>query len=357
MSSLPALSFGALLKRYRRAAGLTQEALAERAGISTDTISALERGVNLSPRSDTIDQLAEALFLAPAERARLHQVARGLLPLREPAAVPLRAPAADVSLPPLVGREQELTRLARHLAGDGPPLLLLAGEPGIGKSRLLAEAARQGSAQGWRVLEGGCHRKSGQEPFTPLLSALADSLRQASPTALRSHLEGCAWLVRLLPELAETRLVPAPSWTLPPEQERRLLFAAVARYLTNVAGPRGTLLVLDDLQWAGADALELLASLLRTVGEPPLWVVGAYRNTEVHPPDPLGILLADLGVAGLAGELRLGPLAPAEASTLLQSLLDGHEEAVEALREQLVARTGGVPYFLVSCAQALRAAD
>ncbi len=77
MSSLPAPSVGTLLKRYRRAAGLTQEALAEQAGISADTISELERGVNLRPRTDTIELLADALGLAPAERARLHQVARG----------------------------------------------------------------------------------------------------------------------------------------------------------------------------------------------------------------------------------------------------------------------------------------
>ncbi len=354
MSSLPAPTIGTLLKRYRRAAGLTQEALAECALISADTISDLERGVNLSPRSDTIDQLADALTLAPAQRAQLHAAARGLLLPGEPAVVPLRLPAASTSLPPLVGREQELKRLAWHLAGEGPPLLLLAGEPGIGKSRLLDEVRHQASQVGWSVLHGGCHRKSGQEPFTPLLSALAGSLRHTSPAALRTRLEGCGWLVRLLPELAEIRLVPAPSWSLPPEQERRLMFAAVARYLANVAGPAGTLLVLDDLQWAGADALDLLASLLRAPGEPPLRVVGAYRSTEVRPPDPLGVLLADLGAAGLAEEARLGPLAPEEASALLQSMLAARANADAALRAHLLRRTGGVPYFLVSCAEALR---
>jgi tetratricopeptide (TPR) repeat protein/transcriptional regulator with XRE-family HTH domain len=354
MSSLPAHNVGSLLKRYRRASGLTQEALAERAGISADTISELERGVNLRPRQDTLDRLADALLLAPTERAHLQAAARGLLPPGEPAVAPLRLPATSVSLPPLVGREQELTRLARHLAGEGPPLLLLAGEPGIGKSRLLDEVRHQASQMGWSVLEGGCHRKSGQEPFAPLLRALAGSLRQAAPAALRAHLEGCAWLVRLLPELAETRLVPAPSWSLPAEQERRLMFAAVVRYLANVAGPQGTLLVLDDLQWAGADALDLLETLLRTPEEPPLRVVGAYRSTEMRPSDPLGVLLADLGTAGLAEEVRLGPLTPEEAGALLQSLLAARVKADAALCEQLRSRTGGVPYFLVSCADALR---
>jgi predicted ATPase/DNA-binding XRE family transcriptional regulator len=355
MSSLPAPTVGTLLKRYRRAAGLTQEALAERTQISVDTISALERSVHLSPRSDTLDRLADALALAPAQRAQLHAAARGLLPPGEPAVGPLHLAAVNASQPPLVGREQELARLVRHLAGEGPPLLLLAGEPGIGKSRLLDEVRYQAAQVGWRVLEGGCHRKSGQEPFTPLLTALEGSLRQAAPAAPRTHLEGCAWLVQLLPELAETRLVPAPSWTLPPEQERRLMFTAVARYLANITGPAGTLLVLDDLQWAGADALDLLVSLLRTPGEQPLRAVGAYRSTEVRTSDPLGVLLADLGAAGLAQEVRLGPLVSEEANALLQRVLEGTPGADHTLRLQLIERAGGVPYFLVSCAEALRA--
>src|SRR5215470_13162744 len=114
MSSLPAPTIGTLLKRYRRAAGLTQEALAERALISADTISTLERGANLRPRQDTLDRLADALALSPAQRAHLQATARGLLPPGEPAVVPLRTPAAGTAPPPLVGRGQELARLERH---------------------------------------------------------------------------------------------------------------------------------------------------------------------------------------------------------------------------------------------------
>src|SRR5205807_601937 len=80
---------------------------------------------------------------------------------------------------------------------------------------------------------------------------------------------------------------PLPAWTLPPEQERRLLDKAVGRLLANVAGPAGTLLLLDDLQWADPDALELLATLVRAAAEIPLRVLGAYRDTEVQTNDPL----------------------------------------------------------------------
>jgi tetratricopeptide (TPR) repeat protein len=164
--------------------------------------------------------------------------------------------------------------------------------------------------------------------------------------------------------LAEARLVQAPAWTLSPEQERRLMFAAVGRFLANVAGPAGTLLVLDDLQWAGPDALDLLAVLLRSeeralVGRgAALRVVGAYRDTEIAPRAPLAVLLADLAHAQQVTRVPLTPLAPLQAQQLLTQILGGdgegavHDQA--SVDAQVLARTGGVPFFVVSYAHALR---
>jgi predicted ATPase len=87
---------------------------------------------------------------------------------------------------------------------------------------------------------------------------------------------------------------------------------AVLRFLANVAAPAGTLLVLDDLQWAGPDALDLLTALARSGAEVPLRVLGAYRDTEVQPRDPLAVTLADLAQARLAMQHTLPPLTPQE---------------------------------------------
>src|SRR5207302_4762798 len=106
------------------------------------------------------------------------------------------------------------------------------------------------------VLEGGCQRRGGHEPYAPLLAACRRHLRSLGPAPLRAALQGCAWLVRLLPELAQGPIEPLSAWTLPPEQERRLMFEAVARFLTNVAGPAGTLLLLGDVRGARPDALD-----------------------------------------------------------------------------------------------------
>src|SRR5262245_61714084 len=172
-------TFGQLLKRYRVAADLTQEALAELAGVSVRGISDLERGIRRrAPYHDTVDRLAVALQLSPQARTVFTAAARGhehgaptsLFPDRR---LPSSHAPQESALVPFVGRQRELGWLERHLTGHGPPVLLLAGEPGIGKTRLLREAVVRAWRSGWSVLEGGCQRRAGQDPYAPLLDALA----------------------------------------------------------------------------------------------------------------------------------------------------------------------------------------
>jgi transcriptional regulator with XRE-family HTH domain len=203
MASVEPLTFGLLLKRYRRAADLTQEALAARAGYSATYISMLERGER-TPQRATAELLGQALGLTRAERADLLSSVTRRLPTHS------QPSPQTLALPRFVGRAQELEAIARHLEGQGPPMLLFAGEPGIGKTRLLREAARIAPAASWTLLEGGCHRSGGQQPYAPLLGALDRHIRRQPAGRLRAALAGCSWLVRLLPELAEATLVPLP---------------------------------------------------------------------------------------------------------------------------------------------------
>src|SRR5260370_7796416 len=129
---------------------------------------------------------------------------------------------------------------------------------------------------------------------------------------------------------------------------------AGAHFVKNIAGPSGTLLVLDDLHWAGKDALDLLATLAHAPVDTPLWVVGGYRDTEIRSDDPLTLLVLDLTRDGLGQRVKLGPLAPAEASQLLDNLLSPSGETNQLLHDALLQRAGGVPFYLVSCAHALR---
>jgi transcriptional regulator with XRE-family HTH domain len=285
------------VRRYRRAAGLTQEELAERASLSARAISDLERGLKYRPRRDTVQLLADALELEGLERETFQAAARRAGGLEQTGAIrvldlPVGGFLGAVPDGPIVAREREIARVREMVAAVGGGqgrLLLLAGEPGVGKTRLAQE---------------------------------------------------------IMPEL------PMDVPSLQPGQERRLVFAAVSRFLGNVAGPGGTLLLLDDLQWASADALDLLTALVRSAPESPLRVVGAYRDTEVEPDDPLSVMLADLAHAHLMTRLPIGPIAPEAAVQLLDELLPDLPRTETERR--VLARAGGVPFFLVSCAQDLR---
>ena len=353
MGTVPSPSFGDLLRRFRITTGMTQEQLAESAQLSARAISDLERGIKRAPRRETVEMLSRALQLTDSERALLAAASpRRGMPLAP--TYTSGAPRRDASETLLIGRALEMARVRRHLENDGPPVLLLAGEPGIGKTSLLRHTATAAREMGWTVLEGGCSRRSGQDPYVPLLQAIERHLAGLSAMQRRAALLGCAWLVRLLPELVETNVVPAPAWTLPADQERRLMFAAVGRLLANAAGPAGTLLVLDDLHWAGPDALDLLATLVGDEAEPGIRVVAAYRDTEAQPNETLVTLVADLANAKQAQQVRVGPLGPEEATILARALLGDAATAQPGLAEQVVAQAGGVPFYLVSCAQAAR---
>ena len=341
--------FGTTLRSYRLAAGLSQEALARRAGLSARAIKFLEGG-HRRPHPDTIRRLAAALELSPdAGVALTAAVQRGrragrVWPSHAEYPVPGSRPTT-----PVVGRDLELDWLDRQLMADGAPVLMIAGEPGIGKTRLLQEAATRGSRAGYRVLAGGCQRRGGDVAYAPVLEAFERHIEQLPMGQRLIDLEGCAWLARLLPELGEAGLVP-PVGSMPPEQERRLIFKAAGTFLANVAGPSGLMLLLDDLQWAGSDAIDLLAALARAP-QGTLRVVGAYRDTEREQAGPLATWLADLAHAGMVAHITLAPLARPDAAHLLDLLLsDTHSVGT---RDLVLQRAGGVPFFLVSCAQAL----
>jgi predicted ATPase len=189
---------------------------------------------------------------------------------------------------------------------------------------------------------------------TPSRHENAWYMHEQEPVQRRSIVRSVPWLVRLLPEFAADLGEPLPS--LPPDDKPRLKFEAVAEYLLS---PRldgrerslGTVLVLDDLQWAGPDALELLSALVKKApgeNDAPLRLIGAYRDTEVQPVDVLSRTLADLVPGRLATELLLSPLEPPAAAQLAQTLMAESEQSALDFVQQ---RAGGIPFFLIGLAE------
>jgi transcriptional regulator with XRE-family HTH domain len=126
MATISSQSFGDLLRRHRRAAGLTQEELAALAGLSVRGLSDLERGTRRAPRRETVQLLSEALHLSLAERTALEATARRRgVPAAQGSGESLVSPPGSLPVSPFVGRSQELALLDQMLK-DGPPVLLVA---------------------------------------------------------------------------------------------------------------------------------------------------------------------------------------------------------------------------------------
>jgi transcriptional regulator with XRE-family HTH domain len=357
------LTLAELVKDARRTAGLTQEALAARAGLSARLISDLERNVNHSPRSGTMGLLAAALSLSQEEREQFEAAATGD---RAAFATDGHAPTgargysgrapAWVDLPRLVGRSSEQALLQRHLQGEGPRLVVFAGEPGIGKTRLLQEAVTLASARGLSVLQGTVAALDKHSLGDPVVDALRRATQECSPMDLRRYLRGCTWLVRVLPELASAPIDPLPSATLPPEQETALTARAVMRFVSNIAGPAGTLLIVDNLHRADRDGLELLARLTQAVTNLPFRIIGAYRDSD-STDGALPALLSRLVHERLVRHVTLAGLSKQDATELLRDLVSHERKPSTDRLDRIFNETGGVPFYLVASAESLKEHD
>jgi DNA-binding SARP family transcriptional activator len=214
----------------------------------------------------------------------------------DPATLP--ASAAEPARGTFVGRERELAELTAGLddafAGRGR-LFLVAGQPGIGKSRLADELAAAARVRGAEVLVGRCWEAGGAPAYWPWVQALRAHVRDSDPAALREQLgSGAAALAQIVPDVRE-RLpdLPAPP-ALDPEAARFRLFDATVEFLRSASARRPIVLVIDDLHAADAPSLLLLHYLARELGSARLLVVVAYRDVDPVPEGTLTAAMAEI---------------------------------------------------------------
>jgi predicted ATPase/class 3 adenylate cyclase len=249
----------------------------------------------------------------------------------------------------LVAREAEMARLLAALdrvqVGTGQ-LVLLVGEPGVGKTRLAQEVLREARVRGFRGITGRCYAPQATVPYYPFLEALSGAAAMAAQ-ALRTALP------REWPEVAllipDQRLGASMGQGLHIEDggagDQQRLFWQVTGFLQTLAEEKPLALLLDDLHWADGASLELLLHLARQTRNRPVLLVGTYRESEVPADHPLAVGVRDLIRAHLVERIELQQLSHEATAALLAAALETGEVS-EAVIDLIYAPTEGNAFFV-----------
>ncbi len=243
----------------------------------------------------------------------------------------------------LVGREEELRQILTSVsavAGGEGRLLLLTGEPGVGKTRLAQEATLLAQNYGFLLTVGRCYEQQQSVPFYPLRDALV-MLYSVAPTSVRTGAaQRWPYLARLLPDQLGSGA--SISSDIPEEQER--LFRAVSGFVEAIAELRPIAFLLDDLQWADTATLQLLQHLARRTCGSAVLLLGTYRDVEVSAQHPLQAVLRDLGREQLVNRVPVKRLRQDETSFLIAETLGGMDSSGD-FAALVYRHTDGNPFF------------
>lgn len=260
---------------------------------------------------------------------------------------PEGAPAAQ-RRSPFVGRDQEHRQLRTLLEGADHgqgSLALVAGEPGVGKTRLTRELAAEADARGFVALTGRCYDIEGATPYSPFVEVL-ETIVRSEETDVVADLIGTdgPQIARLVPRLRTSfpEMLPAPE--LPPEQDRRYLHDGVRAFLERLAERRTLLLVVDDMHWADEPSLQLLHYLTQRVRDTRMVVIGTYRHTDLGPERPLERLLPTLVREAGPNDIRLNRLSPDSVNAMLRAY--GSAEPPGRVSRLIFSETEGNPLFV-----------
>jgi DNA-binding SARP family transcriptional activator len=270
------------------------------------------------------------------------------LPIADHKGTTSRPKTDRLERPPFVGRERELNALLErwsHVAESTDVLVLIAGEAGAGKTRLIEELAAIVHWRGGSVAIGHSYEAEQvipYQPFTEMIRGLLAINKADYPRALSKWVR--RELARLIPEIGEQQ-------TGEPESRDAQLLSSAAELIRSTALHAPLLIVLEDLQWADVSSLAALEYLSRHLGRSPILILGTYRAEEVSDSHRLAAIAQRLARDGLAQHLALEALTLEEAAELVGALEQGGHESAESL----YAHTQGNAFFLVETLRELAA--
>lgn len=284
-------------------------------------------------------------------------VSRGTTPTPAPAAGPVPTQAGGVppsqptappsSGPPFVGRQAPMAQLHAALdaamAGHGR-LVLLMGEPGIGKTRTAQTLVSAARTAGATVLTARCSEGDGAPAFWPWVQLLRRALDQdvVQPAHMQRH---AADLSVLIPEIRDRVAIDDDAPAVTPEQARFRQFDAVMSVLRAAAATRPIVVLVDDLHWADAPSLLLLRFVAEAMGDARLLIVGTCRDLSLPRTAPLSQLLGALAREPTAQRIALEGLTSHDIVGLLTEVTD--IDAAERWADHIHTRTEGNPFFVV----------
>jgi predicted ATPase len=255
----------------------------------------------------------------------------------------------------LVAREPELSQARviwrKASAGQGGTLLV-SGEPGIGKSRLIRELCTEVRVAGDRVLVGECYAEGGA-PYAPFAQVLRRAFRNGAGDQLATALPDfvLADLLALAPSLRLRFPEVTPNPPLDPRSEQHRLFENVVAFCQALCDSAPVLLVLEDAHWADSGSLALLRHLARRTRRQPLLLVATYREVELDQTRPFQQVLLDLNRERLASRLRLSRLGREGTRDMLAVLFA--EEITPEFLDGIYTETEGNPFFVEEVCKAL----
>ncbi|HET9719708.1 MAG TPA: AAA family ATPase [Solirubrobacteraceae bacterium] len=256
---------------------------------------------------------------------------------------------------PFIGRSAELeklTTLVPRAEGESRRMILLGGEPGSGKSRLIREFAARAAAEGALVLYGACDAVV-RTPYGPFAQALRRLARVIDPAELRTAVgAGGGELTRLLPELPGViGELPAPT-RADPDTERHRLHTAVTDLLDGISQRFPVVLVIEDGHWGDASTFLLLRHLAHSPWMGRVLLLATFRDGEADVPEPLSNTLADLRRADDVLRLSVSGLSEEEVGEFVRRAADGAQ--LPDVARTISELTGGNPFLVCELWRALR---